>query len=374
VHIETDLSLGPHFTFEPSKELPFYSWLYYKEAFSPGLVSHFLDGHEKLIYDPFCGVGTTLLKSKEKGIPSIGTDASSIAVFASTVKTRDYGEEDAAELESWLSTLNLEGYTGVPWKSEIISPERAFPRRNLVDIVRIREAIEKLDKKPRDLALLALISVLPMSSLIVKDGGVLRMDNGKKAGMALELFRKKARRFIKDIRESPINGPEPEVKKGTALKIEANPDKIITSPPYLNAIDYTKVYNLEISLLHLDFRAPSRDRADSMPSFITKNVEAELTGRDYIDKYAFIPIVGSYFAFTAKAIKEMHRALRPGGKAVYVVADAVINGAYVPVDQICATIAEEEGFDTKVIICLKRKTRINGRMFDTRESAVVMEK
>jgi DNA modification methylase len=374
MRIETDLSLGPDFTFEPSKNIPVYNWLYYKEAFSPGLVSRFLDGNEKLAYDPFCGVGTALLKAKESGISSIGTDTSSIAVFASMAKTRDYSAEDAKGLEDWLGRLNPDGYAGIAWKSEIISPEKAFPRRNLGDIARIREAIERLDGKPRDLALLALISILPMASLIIKDGGVLKIDNSKKAGDALALFKRKARHFIDDIRNSPVKGPVPEVKAGSALNIEASPDKIITSPPYLNSIDYTKVYNLEISLLNLDFRAPSRDRGRSMPSFVTKNAEAVLTGREYIDRYAFIPIVGSYFDFTIKAIKEFHRALRPGGKAIYVVADAVVGTTYIPVDEICATIAEEEGFEAKVIIGLRRKTRINGRMFDTRESAVAMEK
>ncbi len=372
--IETDLSLGQDFTFEPSKNLPVYNWLYYKEAFSPGFVSRFLDGNEKLVYDPFCGVGTTLLKAKETGIPSMGTDASSIAVFASIAKTRDYSAEDANRLAQWAFSLNLGGFKGVGWDFELFSPEKAFPRRNLNDITRIREAIEGLDGNAKSLALLALVSILPMSSLLVKDGGVLKLDRSKSAGDALSLFKRKAKQYASDIMEHPIKGPLPAVSQGSALSIGASPDKIITSPPYLNSIDYTKIYGLETSLITLDPRSAVSDRGLSMPSSVMKNAEPVLTDREYIDRFAFLPVVGAYFDFTIKVIKEMHRKLRPGGKAIYVVADAIVGATYVPVDEICAKIAEEEGFDAKVIIGLKRKTKINGRAFGTRESAVVMEK
>jgi DNA modification methylase len=374
MQIEKDYSLGLHFTFEPSKNLPIYNWLYYKEAFSPYVVERFIEEKDRLVYDPFCGVGTTLLRSKESGIKSMGTDASSLAVFASRVKTNDYSEEDAKALEDWINGIDLGCYGCVDWRFELFSPSKAFPKRNLHEIIKIREAIDSLEGKAKDLALLALVCILPMSSLIVKDGGVLRIDNSKRAGQASELFKRKIKHYVDDIRNNAIKGPLPEVNVGSALSIDANPDKIITSPPYLNSIDYTKVYGLEISLLNLDEKAAVVDRGLSMPSFITKKTEAVLTGRDYIDSFAFIPIVGNYFDFTIKVIKEMHRKLRPGGKVVYVVADAVISTTYIPVDEICARIAEEEGFESKVIIGLRRKTRINGRIFDTRESAVVMEK
>jgi SAM-dependent methyltransferase len=374
MQIEKDFSLGLHFTFEPSKNLPVYNWLYYKEAFSPYVVERFVSDEDKFVYDPFCGIGTTLLKSKELGKESMGTDASSLAAFTSSVKTRDYSEDDIKELEEWAKGLDLGNYGGVDWKFELFSPAKAFPKRNLHEILKIREAIEKLDGNARGLALLALICILPMSSLIIKDGGVLKLDNSKRAGQAVELFKRKIRHYVDDLRNNRIEGPLPEVKIGSALNIERQCDKIITSPPYLNSIDYTKVYGLEISLLNLDKSATMNDRSISMPSFITKKTEAVLTGRDYIDSFAFIPVVGNYFDFTIKVIKEMHRKLNPGGKAVYVVADAVISTTYIPVDEICGKIAEEEGFESKVIVGLKRRTRINGRIFDTRESAVVMEK
>ncbi|MCX6773539.1 MAG: hypothetical protein NTY68_00885 [Candidatus Micrarchaeota archaeon] len=374
MQIEKDFSLGLHFTFEPSKNLPIYNWLYYKEAFSPYVVERFVSDEDKFIYDPFCGIGTTLLKSKELGKQSMGTDASSLAAFTSSVKTRDYSEKDIGELEEWAKKLDLSNYGGVDWKFELFSPSKAFPKRNLHEIVKIREAIERLDGKARDLALLALICILPMSSLIVKDGGVLKLDNSKRAGQAIELFKRKIRHYVDDLRNNRIEGPLPEVKIGSALNIEKQCDKIITSPPYLNSIDYTKVYGLEISLLNLDKNSTMNDRGISMPSFITKKTEAVLTGRDYIDSFAFIPVVGNYFDFTIKVIKEMHRKLNPGGKAIYVVADAVISTTYIPVDEICGRIAEEEGFKSRVIVGLKRRTRINNRIFDTRESAVVMEK
>ena len=63
----------------------------YMGKFIPQLVEIFLRKYQpSLVYDPFCGSGTTLVEANALGIDSIGTDISAFNVMLSEVKTREY--------------------------------------------------------------------------------------------------------------------------------------------------------------------------------------------------------------------------------------------------------------------------------------------
>src|SRR3989338_3192525 len=63
----------------------------YMGKFIPQLVEIFLRKYQpKLVYDPFCGSGTTLVEANTLGIDSIGTDISVFNTLLSRVKTSDY--------------------------------------------------------------------------------------------------------------------------------------------------------------------------------------------------------------------------------------------------------------------------------------------
>lgn len=63
----------------------------YMGKFVPQLVEIFLRKYRpKLVYDPFCGSGTTLVEANVLGIDSVGTDISAFNVLLSKVKTDKY--------------------------------------------------------------------------------------------------------------------------------------------------------------------------------------------------------------------------------------------------------------------------------------------
>lgn len=63
----------------------------YMGKFIPQLVEVFLKKYNPtLVYDPFCGSGTTLVEAKALGIESVGVDISIFNVLLSKVKTDDY--------------------------------------------------------------------------------------------------------------------------------------------------------------------------------------------------------------------------------------------------------------------------------------------
>ena len=342
------------------------------------------------ILDPFCGVGTTLFAAKELGVASYGIDASELAVFVSKTKTQNYETQDIKEALEFIATVFSERKkeSVVRWDFELFDVRSAFPKRNLNDILFLRECIE--DKyarritqdskhKSRDLLLLALLSILPQCSLIIKDGGVLKIDKRKSAMHVKEAFRRKIKRMVKELEQNPVNGPEPEVYLGDARKTgfkDNNIEMVVTSPPYLNNIDYTKVYGLELSLLSLCKEYAEETRTRSVRSFITGNRKLETGLPEEVGEVGErIPVIGTYFADMKEAIKEMFRILNHGSCAYVVVSNSVIHETHVMVDEIFAEMAERIGFsEVGIVVGAERIADVKPTKVKTRESIVIMRK
>lgn len=377
-------------TFNPDKTKPVYNWFYYKEAFSRNFVIHALKEYSKepsLVFDPFCGVGTTLLACKEKGISSAGIDTSPLAVFVSRVKTEDYSKEDLNTILKEIDCLKKSKFekNAWEWRFELFPPQRAFPKPVFQELLFLRKKIGEIkEEKTRNFLLLALLSIIPETSFLIKDGGVLRICRRKKPAPA-SIFFKKSIEMIEGIKKAKLIGPKPVVCKGDARRIDLDNETascIITSPPYLNNVDYTKVYGLELSLLGVTESETKRIRRESLNSFIKKesrvieeNEIIELTRKNSVGEQ--IPSVAfSYFQDMKQSIQEMHRILEKNGMAFLVVSNAVFPNCQVFVDSALAEIGELIGFSSQIWVCGKEKPRISGirERTEVRESTVVLKK
>ncbi|MDD5340271.1 MAG: DNA methyltransferase [Candidatus ainarchaeum sp.] len=371
--------LGRLMTFELSKEKPVHGWFWYKEGYAPEIVEWALRDSRATdaVLDPFCGVGTTLLAAKGMGMRSIGVDASPLAAFASKTKAQDYDAPDLQAVEAFLAK-EIRPAEGTDWEFELFSPRAAFPKRNYNEILAIRNAIEHEEGKARDLLLLALLSILPQASIILKDGGVLKIMKDKRALPAKEIFRRKVKRMVRELRETPVSGPEPQVFLGDARALDMEEESagiVVTSPPYLNNIDYSKIYGLELSLLHMSGSEAAEMRMRAVRSFIGKRMEVGQMPPEVGDIGYRIPIIGTYFSDMERAIMEMFRVLRPGCSAYVVVSNSVIHETHVLVDEILAEIGQRAGFsDVEIAIGAERTADVRPQKVRTRESAVIMRK
>jgi len=380
--IYENLSLGKYMTFQASKEKPIHRWFYYKEGYSPEIVEYAL-AQEKvkgMLLDPFCGTGTSLLSAKENNLDSRGIDASELAVFVAKVKCANYDKKDVEEAREFMKDLfKKRTEPTIKWGFELFDPKTAFPKRNLNDILYVRESIEKSEcsGKVRDLLLLALISALPQSSLMIKDGGVLRPDKKKRTMPAKDAFKRKVKQILSDIVNAGMIGKEPDVQLGDARVLpyqNESCDIVVTSPPYLNNVDYSKIYGLELSLLALDKEITKQTRGRSLRSFLQRGAKPKYVPEEVNEVGNRIPVVGAYFADMENSISEMGRVLKTGSSAYVVVSNSVIHEEHILVDEILSAIGERLGLQSEIIIGAYRVADVKPYKIKARESIVLLRK
>ena len=353
-------------TFLPNKNLPVHRWFYYKEGFSRDLVQMLLDSFQPdSVLDPFVGSGTTVLTAKENGIPGAGTDVLPVALLASRAKTYDYDIEETKEWISWAMKLKPEPYSTDSIRDPLI--KRAFLPKTLGKILWLREKIwkEVEDRRIRDLLTLALMNASLRSSFAFKDGAVIKII--KKPIPPIEnSFRRELKKIYVDLDVHPSGRAPSTILEADARNLpfeDESFDAIITSPPYMNKIEYAQVYRIEEGLFF-----PGR-RPAPMRSFV---------GLKLLDR-GYLHTLDMYREDLQKAIEEMYRVLKRGGNAAVVIAGSYIKelGVVFEADVEVAKMAEETGFKVKKIVvartlwATKKRTKKVGKV---RESIVLLKK
>ncbi len=349
---EARYDLGKLVTFQPNRRLPIYNWFHFKEAFSRDFVMLMLnqfDIHEdNRILDPFCGVGTTLLAAKERGVDAVGIDAHSVLAFVSQMKTRNYNLETLKESARIFFSKKFE-------KPDLkgVDPllKKAFSKYALEDIVFFKSEIREVKNRTiRDFLALAFVISAMQVSYAVKDGAVIRFFKRKHPPLK-KVFKAAAKRFIRHLRKTGFKPCKIVVKKGDARKLDflktVSFDAIITSPPYLNKLEYTRAFDVEEALL--------KDLVDMTLKRAYLGVDSKI-GEDVFPELRLPNVAKAYFSDMKLCLKEMYRVLRKDGKAAMVVGQGVFPDRIVESDVLIAKLAEDLGFN------VERRLIVNSRV------------
>jgi len=370
--------LGHLATFIPNKHLPIYDWFFYKEGFSRDLVMMLIDNfglkEGGRVLDPFCGSGTTLLACRERGIDSIGIDAHPAAAFASLVKTRHYDIEDLEVLGRQLLKSRF-ARPRVDVRDGLV--RRAFSPRTLEDVLFFREEIMSIDDAvPRDFFMLALMNVAMKCSYAWKDGAVIKIRKHPVPPLR-DMLRRQIYRMIHDIVGFSGKGPA-SVELGDARRMgleDGSVDAVITSPPYLNKIEYTKVYSIEEELFFGKAGIPG------LRSYIGTRAEADIRGDgepgSAMDDAGFTPAAKAYFSDMRMVIGELSRVCREGAKLGIVVGNGCFPDRVVESDTILTEMAGKAGLSAKEVVVLNKRWCTRNRVEKvgiTRESLLIWEK
>lgn len=364
---------GKLVTFIPNKNLPIHSWFYFKEGFSRDFIHLMINllnlKNNYKVLDPFVGSGTTLLACREVGIDSVGVDSAPLAVFVSQVKTADY---DLNKLKDYARKIFEERFEK-PSLSQINRFTRKFfSKPSLEDIIFFREEIRKIeDPVYRNFFTLALMNAAMKVSYVYKDGAVLKIVK-KPVPPFRRFFKRIVKKMIKDLKRVDLKPCNVEVYLGDARNMDFLEDEsfdaVITSPPYLNKIEYTKVYAIEYELFFGDVKV------DPVRSYIGLNP------KNIVDQFPELNLpeaAKAYFYDMKLALGEVYRVLKKNGRTVIVVAGGVFPDRIVESDILIAELAERIGFRVdRIIVVNKRVATVNRviKIGEARESIIFLTK
>jgi hypothetical protein len=416
---------------------PIHRWYYYKEAFSPKLPGLLVErlgaGKTGCVADVCAGVGTTPLSLQASSAVKriVGTEYSPFAHFAADTKL-NWWQLSPARLRKQIDRLaeyQLDPTLPVPDLAAFSNPE-IFREPVRTALISARAAIEQdgqLTAYERAFLLLGLAAIVEDVSGVMKDGRALRIrrnrvrkqrgltpERGAQAGDGVRVvLRNQWLAMVEDLvaRRSDVESAKSkklEIRRGDARDLEWLENQSVGlcaySPPYLNCIDYSEVYKLELWLLELvrsqeEFRQVRLGTLRSHPSvkFEDRNdlegVDAAVVSlvddlADFLEERLPRPgtgaMVRNYFSDVYKMLVEQARVLERGGHFACVVGNSTFSRRdlvnekrvekwRVPVltDVIIARLAEAAGFRETAIWYARDLRPRNVGAGAARESVVV---
>jgi tRNA G10 N-methylase Trm11 len=400
--------LGPCISPHANQHIPIHNWYAYKHGYSRELAVYLINefglSEGSWVLDPFCGSGTTLLTCKEFGINARGFDILPFSVFLTNVKISDY---DVAGLERQLalftgsmkeaSSFKKMGLPDIPLVKKAFRPEIA---ERLLELKSTIDAISA--PKVRAFFNLGFLNILESVSNTSKAGGFLRLIRRDVNSNAIEsIFLDRVKSMLKDVtehykfKEDRTVSVMAEIGDARKLSTKQRFDAVITSPPYPNRHDYTRIYALEMVF---DFVTTNEELKSIRYQTIRSHVEArkqyEAAGYrkpeildDMIEEIRqngtnnpqVTSMIEGYFEDMYLVLSEISRCLKNKGRVGLVVSNVRFAGINIPVDEILGEVGVQVGLTPKEILVARYRGNSSQQMRDymrkpSRESVVIWQK
>lgn len=406
-----------------NKAVAFLNWFGLKEGFSFELViklirqSHFKPGD--IFLDPFSGAGTSIFAAANSNMRSIGIELLPIGQFLYETRQAAYEVNINSldlEIRKVLEFVKNEKTPVDKFKFHHLSiTEGAFPPETERDMTKYLQYVHEIqDTSIKQLLKFACFSILEKISFTSKDGQYLRWD--KRAGRTRagnyqkriilsfpEAIYQALQGILTTLRRNLFFGNDNQRKlegisimNGSALENlpklnQESVDLIISSPPYCNRYDYTRIYALELAFLGTDNRKLKEYRQQLLSCTVENKSKEEWLFKLYTSlarmhiyfaaKEAFegnkalqsilkelkevmeagklnnngiYRMVYNYFFEHSFIIQEMARVLKHGGRIYYINDNVQYAGISIPVDLILSDFAEAAGLNVNRIYYLKR--------------------
>jgi len=363
-----------------------------------GLIDEWNLDERDVILDPFVGAGTTILAAKEKRIPAAGYDLSPLAVFASKAKIHNYRvdvlEDTWNRLKERLSSLQW----GETFKSYPDLVVKALPGRILSAFDGTDRLIRSIarSRSHRDFFRLALIASIRDFSRGAATGGWLKWVNDRpNVRMFRRHFVPRVESMLADARTVQLSQePYWVISAADTRQLPDSDNKytaVITSPPYPNRHDYTRVFGVELMFGFLDWKQTRDLRYQSFHSHPEAHpdrpksngyVPPELLSRTLraIEKRGLDPrvphMLAGYFLDVYLSLREISRVCKGGARVAFIVGNAQYAGVPVLTDQITAEVGEQTNLRCERLLTVRYRGNSSQQMGQfgrapSRESIVV---
>lgn len=375
--------------FNKNKKEPFHRWYPFVEGYSKEFIKSILDemNNKKVVcMEPFSGSGTTSLELQNNGIKCYSFEVNPLMFLIAKVKLEN--KYELKQIDYWLDNIkksrdiiNVRLKTEFPTLYE--NPKRKKWNYNTtvaLAVEKLKKAIECIEEeKYRDLFMVALASILLDVSNLYRNGKCLSYKKGWESRKLTEkeVFEKFDKKVLEEIRYDIENVKRQKLVcnkrrlylADSRVAIDKNVedesiDLIITSPPYLNSRDYTDTYMLELKTLGFtkDFNEINTLREQTLRSHVqikwkdVSSIDNNLL-KETIEKLeeasveleiwnsSIIDMVRLYFVDMKRLFSVIYKKMKKQGRVYFNVSNSAYFNVLINTLEICASIAEQEGFN-----------------------------
>ena len=368
---------------------PVHNWYKFTAGFSYKFVDIILDdyrGQDIVVYEPFAGCGTTLVECQKQGFRSVGNESQELMCGIINAKlnwdiTDDAYNRGMASINAYVAANKDTAETAAEFHPLLVT---LYDGTSLKELYTIRDGIRQMeDEKLRAFFNMALSQTLHKAAIHpIAVPYISRSKTLVDSGKAWEKFQKIAAQMMADIKGMPHHERLARVynvdsrQKNEAIAY-GQCGLCITSPPYLNNLDYG-----EVSKVHSHFFEMTQDWNDITEKVRRKLVTGATThyrdtdfhmeefeksefarnnpgvmkdllplyerikegAKDRGGRKSFHILMMHYFEDMYYVLRETRRVLEQGAEAYLILGDSAPYGNYVPTTQMLGEISTSVGF------------------------------
>ncbi len=335
----------------------------YPARFIPQIPRTFIELFTKegdTVLDPFCGCGTTLVEGSILNRYSVGNDLNPLATLLTRVKTMPLSDSQLLKvkitfdaIKNRISNSDAKEFTAPELPNRNIS--KLFTTSMLKELQIIKETIDIIKNDDTTLFEYLLVGLSATIRAIIEseNGNNITGIFERKINAMTYLMRDYAKLFKK----------QTKVTTGDARKLNLSSnsvDLIVTSPPYVNALDYYRVHMYNMLWLGMDYNIFKLHEIGGHSHFLLNRFR----------------LLSEYLGDMLRAMIEMNRVLKTGKVCAIVVGNSSIDYEMIESHKYFASMAKRIGFEHKKTLFRKidrtSKYFVNGNIDD--EYIVVLQK
>ncbi len=380
--------------FNKNKQEPIHRWYPFVEGYSKEFIQSIINeiGKKDLVcVEPFSGSGTTALELQNIGIKCISFEVNPLMYLIGKVKLESTYTVD--DTETWFQyiidhrgncdAINFETEFNTLHQNEK-NKKWNYDQNTWLAVNKLRSTIDTIsDEIYKDLFIVALAAILLDVSNLYRNGKCLSYKKDWENRVVNEetvfskFDAKVKEELLYDIRnlanETPKNTDKITNKKylhngdcrdAINKYVDDNSiDLVITSPPYLNSRDYTDTYMLELKTLgftqtiedirelrkrtlrsHVQIKWEDVATVDNKLLITTLDNLKTASLKESVWNSSIIDMVRLYFVDMQMIFSELYKKMRVDGKIYFNVSNSAYFKVLINTLEICASIAEQEGF------------------------------
>jgi hypothetical protein len=401
--------------FAPNINEHIHRWAPYVQGFSASFVQTIFDRYKKeygnpVVLDPFSGCGTVLVQAKLNGFKSFGTELNPLLQFIADTKVNCW-DISPAYLIKIFQSLPKSKVSPAPL---FLKSYSHFDKEILKNLEIIKGSIETIEPaSPKMIKAIDLIK-LAFSSILIECSNLKRspcLGYSKNKRMdpntPFVLLKHKINNIAFDLQLIKNQFEDfiyvySKVALANAMDYahELRYDLVITSPPYMNGLDYVMNYKIEMGWLDFvknqkelkkikdsmvvcdnvskglinNFKNTEKEYSNDWIERIKNNIKINIEKRGSYRRNDMPSIVHKYFSDLYKVIRNVLKYLNPGGRFILVVGDSLIADEYVPTDLLIAKIGLDLGLEIEKIEKARERRSGQIRSYKLRESIITLRR